>query len=160
LRDAVAKGQIDARAVVRDRGIDPELERGRLSEDILTALGSARSPRLINRLLRAAADLKLTPVLPRAIAYRDSPSSLVRAAAARAIGSLAEPEEGEPLLQAMATDPRPEVQHAFQAALKDLRTSQAPAEEAQVEEEPAPALGGEALSALERLKAQLESGGE
>lgn len=157
LRDAVARGQIDARAVVRERGIDAEADRERLGEDILAALDEAHSPRLINRLLRAAADLKLTPVLARAVSYRDSPSSLVRAAAARAIGSLAEVEEGESLLQAMAADPRPDVQHAVQSALKDLRAPAAPAEEPSAEEEPAPALGGEALSALEQLKAQLEA---
>jgi hypothetical protein len=162
LRDSVARGQIDVRAVVRDRGIDPEEERGRLSGDVTLALEGAHSPRLINRLLRVAGELKLTPVLGRALSYRDSPSSLVRAAAARAIGALAGPEEGEPILREMAEDERSEVQHAVQAALKDLRKSESAAEPEPPpdDEEAAPALGSEALSALERLKAQLEAGAQ
>jgi ribonuclease D len=156
LRDAVARGQIDVLAVVREHGIDLETTRDRLGAEVLAALADAHSPRLINRLLRAAADLKLTTVLPQALTYRASPSSLVRAAAARAVGSLAEPDEGEIILRSMAQDERTEVQHAAQAALKELRKPPPLAQEEPAEED-TPALGVEAISALERLKAQLEA---
>ena len=38
LRDAVARGQLDIRAIVRERGIDPEAEREHLSAQVLVAL--------------------------------------------------------------------------------------------------------------------------
>jgi hypothetical protein len=57
----------------------------------------------------------------------------------------------------MAQDERAEVQHAAQTALKELRKPPPETAVAPTEDEEA-SLGSDVLSALERLKAELESG--
>jgi HEAT repeat protein len=109
----------------------------------------------MNRLLRVAGELGLRPLLPDILPFADSASSLVRAAAARAIGQLAEPEVGEPVLERLRQDPLEDVKKAAEAGLRDLRTPKVPVAGAGEEDE-APSLAEGALSALQRLKEQLQ----
>ena len=75
---------------------------------------------------------------------------MLRAAAARTIGQIADRESGEPILERLKEDPIEDVKRAADAGLRELRS---PRESpARVEEEEAPpSLGTEAMSALQRL---------
>jgi 3'-5' exonuclease/HEAT repeats len=154
LQEAVSKASVDPLAVVMEHDLHPEKDRESLEADVALALDGNRSPRQINRLLRVAGDLELKALLPRVLPLVQSRSSLIRAAAARAVGQLAEPEAGEPILQVLMQDPIEDVRKAAQAALRDLQAPKSkPSEEA---EEEGPSLNQNALSALQQLMEQLE----
>lgn len=155
LRAAVGRPSSDAVGIVMEFGINPEHDVQRLSDDLRPWLQQSRAPRQMNRLLRVAGELGLKPLLPDVLPFAESGSSLVRAAAARAIGQLAEPEVGEPLLERLRQDPLEDVKKAAEAGLRDLRTPKVAVTDAEQEDE-APSLAEGALSALQRLKEQLQ----
>lgn len=158
LREAAGRSSIDPLAVVMERGLDPERDAVQLTDDVRAALLASTAPRQINRLLRVAGDLGLAGILPEAVRLAGSRSSLVRASAARAVGKLAEPDEGMPLLAALKDDPIEDVRKAAEAAARDLL-----APRVAVEREPeaeGPSLGDGALSMLQKLMADLQDGEE
>lgn len=154
LREAASRSQTDALAILMERGLDPEANGDQLARDVRDALRASRSPRQTNRLLRVAGDLGLTEVLPDILPLADSPLSLLRAAAARAIGQLGEVETGTRVLERLKQDPIEDVKKAAEAGLRELRSPKiVPMVN---EEEPDSALGDAARSALEQLLHQLE----
>ena len=115
------------------------------------------APRQLNKLLRVAGDLGLRDLLNESRAFRHHPSSMVRAASARAIGKLATLDSGLEDLQFLGEDTIEDVRKAADAALHDLRAPAIPVSETDQPE--SASLGGDARAALERLLEQLQSDG-
>jgi 3'-5' exonuclease/HEAT repeats len=155
LREAFARPSQDVVVVVVEHGLDPANHAEELSSDVARYLKRARAPRSVNRLLRIAGDLELQQLLPLVMPLTESPSSMIRGAAARAIGFLATPEEGVPVLKQLLDDPLADVQKAAQLALGDINTERVPAETATEE---TASLDEGTLEALKRLKMVLEDG--
>jgi hypothetical protein len=145
----------DPLAVVMEHGFDPTRDREVLTEDMRLALAETSAPRLVNKLIRVSSDVGLADLVPHFILLTLSQSSLIRTAAARAIGVLATPEIGEESLLALKDDPVAEVKSAADAALKDLRTPPQPEtpDETLGEE---PSLDPAALSALQSLMQSMQ----
>jgi hypothetical protein len=154
LREAYNRPPVEALGVVAEYGLDPARHGSAMAEELRAALALSQAPRQINRLLRLAGELSLASLVPEVVPYLSSPSSLVRGAAARAIGQLAEPEVGEPLLQPLKQDPIEDVRKTAEAALRELMAPRLPLPETEGEEEPS--LDEEALSALQELMRRLE----
>ncbi len=156
LRDALLRSSGDALGVVMAHDLDPVSDADRLAEEIRPYLREVEAPRLLNRLIRVAGDLRLRPLLPAMLALSHSPSSLIRASAARAIGMMATPADGESRVQELTTD---DIEDVRKSALAALREMKAPVEPVSEPEEPGdePGIDGDALSALMRLKAELEN---
>lgn len=148
----------DATAVVMELGIDLPADAERLAGEMRPTLAGAASPRQQNRMLRVASDLGLRTLLPEVLPLAESRSSLLRSAAARAIGRLATREEGEQVLSRLADDEIEDVRKAAQVGLKELRMPrlETPPEEAGAA---VPSLDNSALDALAELKSRLETGG-
>jgi HEAT repeat protein len=139
--------------------MDAAKDHDHLVQIVGAYLREAAAPRLVNRLLRAAADLRLRPLLPDVVPLMRSQSSLVRASAVRAVGKLADLDEGVPVLEGMAADSMPEVQRAVESALKELRSPKRPELDLGGDTgEQQPALDEDAMSALAQLKISLEHG--
>ena len=156
LQDALSRSGIDVTGVVMAAGFDVNDDAEKLAGQLRPYLHKAGSPRIKNRLVRIAGDLGLRSLLPEIVPLAESRSSLLRASAARAIGQLAEPPAGEPFLQKLAEDEIEDVRKAAQAAQKDLNAL--PGEQAPEEaEDESASLSPAALSALEALKASLDS---
>lgn len=158
LRDALTRSSADAGTLVQEHDLDPEKQADRLDADMRHAMGLfGDAPRRINRLIRIAGDLGLRSLLPEVIPMTESPSSLIRASAARAVGKLADREEGRALLEPMKQDQIDDVRKAVDSALRDLKsrekTSHNGAEESA--DDPAPALNAESLAALQNLMQRL-----
>ncbi len=127
-----------------------------LAADMAPILAGASAPRLVNRLLRVAGELRLRDLLPQILPYAGSLSSMLRASAARAIGQSAELEQGEPILLQLQQDPIEDVRKAAIAGLRDLRAAIKPELAEEMPTADVPSLDASTLSALEQLKAQLE----
>lgn len=155
LRSAT-RSQVDMMAVLMERGLDATRDRARLSDDVRTAIAAHPAPRVLNRLLRVAGELNLEPLISEVLLLVESPSSLLRAAAARALGHLATEAQGSALLKVLAGDPISDVQTAAAAGMRDLKARFAPVVVPVEEEDEGPSLPGEALTALEELKRRLE----
>lgn len=156
LRKAVARSSVDVRALVLEAGLEPDRDADQLAAAVLAPLSAPPSPRLLNRLVRIAADLRLASLLPQIVPLTESPSSLIRGSAARAIGQLATLEEGEAILQRLLEDPIQDVKTASEAAMRELRAPRrGEANEVATEEDETP-LGGDAMAALQQLKALME----
>jgi hypothetical protein len=149
----------DPIAVVMAQGLDPARDADRLADEMRPYLTETDAPRLLNKLLRLAGDLGLSALTPDILPLAESRSSLLRASAARAIGQIADSEVAEPVLFRLKDDPIEDVRKAATAAEHDLRarTKKQKEEDELVEEDEAPSLGGDALSALLQLKERLES---
>jgi hypothetical protein len=155
IKAAVARSSSDALAVVMELGIDPERDREALTEDMRVALAATSAPRLVNRLVRLSADLGLGALVPAILPLTESHSSLIRTAAARALGTLAGPEAGEESLLRLKEDPIAEVRSAADSALKELRSPREAYQPEPVADEPG--LDGSALSALQRLMEAMQA---
>jgi hypothetical protein len=140
----------DPLAVVMEYGFDPKRDQEVLTEDMRFALAETSAPRLVNKLVRVSSDVGLSDLVPDFILLTHSQSSLIRTAAARAIGVLATPESGEETLERLKADPVAEVKSAAEAALKDLL---APRHDEQAEDAAAdePSLDPATVSALQAL---------
>jgi hypothetical protein len=157
LLEAAGRSQTDTLAILMERDLDPQRDADRLAQDVRDALRHSRSPRQTNRLLRVVGDLRVVSLLPDVLPFASSPLSLLRAAAARTIGQLADPEEGEAVLARLTEDPVDDVKKAAAAALRELHAPKfVPAAE---EPEDESSLDDAARSALERLLLQLEEAG-
>ena len=156
MRETGTRSGDDPLAVVMELGLDPDRDQQQMADDLRQALWQSRAPRQINRLLRLAADLSLRPLAPDVASFLDSPSSMVRASAARAVGHLAAPDVGEALVAPLRADPIEDVRKAAEAGLRELRmpTREAPPEED--ESGAATSLDESALSALQELRRALE----
>ncbi|MGH2442135.1 MAG: hypothetical protein ACRDFX_03095 [Chloroflexota bacterium] len=154
LLQAVSRSSVDAVGVVMAHDLSPATDVEVLADAIRPYLARETAPRLLNRLVRVAGDLHCVPLLPYIEGLVTSRSSLLRASAARAIGQLGEGEKGEASLRQLLEDPVLDVRRSAEGGLRELRRPSRPIE-AEVEEEQ-PSIGGDALSALEALKAQLQ----
>lgn len=155
LRVAAERSVPDPTAAVMGAGFDPEADEKVLADELRNVLQRVYAPRQINRLLRLAGDLGLRSLLPEVLTYVDSPSSLIRASAARSVGMLADAETGEPVLQRLRQDPILEVQKSAEAAMRDLKRAPSGAEPA-AEATTESALDEDARAALQRLMDQLQ----
>ena len=159
LRQVTSRGPMDPPEVLKHHGLDRERDAEYLMSVFRNELSVSSSPRLVNRLLRAAGDLELRPLLEDALTYRTSHSSLVRSAVARAIGRLAETDQGLALLDGMVNDASAEVKNSVAAAVKDLKSPKEPAADAEPDGEADTAtLGDDAMAALARLRDELSNG--
>jgi hypothetical protein len=119
------------------------------------------APRRLNRLVRVAGDLSLRSLLPEVLPFAESPSSLLRASAARSIPKLAEPEAARPILERLAHDPIEDVRKAAEAGQRDLKSAkkrERAADEAALPEEDEGGLSDDAMAALRRLMDELDEG--
>lgn len=157
LRETIRRPASDVLAVAMEHGFRPERDREMYAASLAACLEIAEAPRQINRLLRIASELGLTPVLPRVRPFIDSPSSLLRTSAARTIGQLAEKEEGLAMLEELRQDPVEEVRKAADSAARDLRKPRVRGQEKPEPDDAPPALGESAMAALDQLRQQLES---
>lgn len=160
LRDAMLRGSSDPKIILSEHRLDATDDSTVLSADIADALRIfAKAPRRVNRLIRIAGELELRDLLPEIVPYTESLSSLLRASGARAIGKLADREEGERILEQLRQDPIEDVRKAADAALRDLRGPKSVPVQVPTElEEPdaGVGLGEETLAALQKLLQQLE----
>ncbi len=156
LRETIRRPANDVLAIAMEHGFRPGQDVEPYAAVVGEALGAADAPRQINRLLRIAGELGLRTLLPRILPLTHSPSSVLRASAARAIGQLTEQEEGLPLLETLKQDEVEDVRKAVAAAVRDLRKPRSRETVAEQPEEDAPALGEGALAALAKLRRQLE----
>jgi hypothetical protein len=155
LAEILNRGGQDPLVTLMQMGLDPSSDGEKLAADVRAALGKATAPRQINKLLRLSGDLGLRAVLPVVSEYVSSPSSMLRSTAARVIGQLADQEEGEALVKPLLEDPIDEVKRSAEAAIRELKSPTVEPELEEAEEETA--LGGSALEALQRLRAEMES---
>lgn len=156
LRETIRRPANDILAVAMEHGF----RAGKDVEPYAVALGevldAVDAPRQINRLLRIASELGLSPVLPRVFPLTQSPSSLLRASAARTIGQLAEQSQGLAVLEALKQDDVEDVRKAAAGAIRDLRRPRNRDIQAVDAEDETPALGEGTLAALAKLRQQLE----
>lgn len=145
----------DALAIVMEHGFDLARDRDVLTDDMRQALTETSAPRLVNKLVRVSSDVGLVDLLPELVLLTYSHSSLVRVAAARAIGVLATPVTGEEALQRLQDDPVAEVKAAAEAGLKDLQTPRLDPSPDEAEDDE-PSLDGDALSALQQLMSSMQ----
>lgn len=155
LREAVQRSSTEPRVVVVGHGLDPDTDAETLAQSVRVGLEHATAPRQINRLLRVAADLRLHSLLPTILPLAASRSPLIRASAARAVGTLAEPDSGTDILDILRQDPIEDVRKAAETASRELNAPKIPAAEEDSEEESS--LNQDALSALQLLRRQLEA---
>jgi hypothetical protein len=156
LAETLGRGGQDPLAILMELGLDPSADAPGLTADLHAALRESTAPRQVNKLLRLAGDLGLRDLLPDVASLVSSPSSMLRSTAARVIGQLAEQEEGEKLIRPLIEDPIDEVKRSAEAAVRELK---APSVTTSEPEEEIPSLGGTAMEALQRLRAEMEEQG-
>jgi hypothetical protein len=156
LREALSRPSVDPLIVLAEHGLDAANDADQLAADVRDALEQSTAPRQINRLLRIAGELGLRSLVEDISPFVDSASSLIRAAAARAIGQLADLETGVPILERLEDDPIEDVRKAADAGLRELRAPKVATAVQEREEEETSSLGENAVSALEQLRRQLE----
>jgi 3'-5' exonuclease len=155
LRECLEGASTDPLVTLAVHRLRLEVDRDKLSRDVQHELQLSSAPRQINRLLRIAGDLELRSLLPDAATYLSSRSSLLRTAAARAIGRLADREQGTRLLLPLASDPVEDVRKVAEAARRELDTPAKPTLVTQVDDEPG--LDEENLAKLEELRRRLKT---
>ncbi|HZU12892.1 MAG TPA: hypothetical protein VFB58_08640 [Chloroflexota bacterium] len=154
LRDALLRGAGDPAYLLAEHDLSVERDGAAMEAAIRAALLLyANAPRRLNRLLRISGDLGLVSLLPSITPYTHSPSSLLRASAARSIGKLAEKGPGKEALQPLLQDPIEDVRKAAQAAIKDLNAPK----RAEPEPETLPTLDDETMSQLRELMERLSA---
>ncbi len=116
------------------------------------------TPRQLSRLLRLVGELELRDIGPEIEQYAESPTSLVRAALARALGSVGDLERVELALERLARDPVEDVRRAAAASAKELRRPKQVVEASEDSEEDDGSLNEETRSALQALMLSLEEG--
>jgi hypothetical protein len=156
LRETIRRPASDVLAVAMEHGFRPERDVEAYATDVGAALEVAEAPRQINRLLRIASELGLRPALPRIMRFTASPSSLLRTAAARAIGQLAEMPDGLATLEELKQDPVEDVRKAAESAVRDLRKPRVREKVGSEPDNDPPALGETTMAALDQLRKQLE----
>jgi len=154
LREMAGRPSSDTLAVAMEQGLDPQRDGERMAEDIRQLIRSG-APRQINRLIRIGGDLGLTGLVPDILPFAESKSALLRGAAARAIGQLAQVETGEPVLRQLREDPIEDVRKAAEGALRELRAPKVVATEPETEPDVS-SLNEGARSALQELLRQME----
>jgi hypothetical protein len=155
LHEATVRTATNPAEILTEHGIDPVKDADRIAATIAAAMHDMQhAPRRINRLVRVASELGLSQLLPDIIPLADSRSSLLRAAAARAVGRLASPEEAASVLERLSADPLDDVRKAAEAGMRDLKRPKQPAV---VEEpDPEPTLNQETVEQLQELLRRLQ----
>jgi len=143
-----------------ERDLDPRTHGDQLGSDLRQTLQQVSAPRMVNKLVRIATDLGVEQAVPDILPLANSPSSLVRASVARAIGRLADPEVGAEPLEKLKEDPIEEVRKVAATALKEMRKRAAEEEESTPDEEETAeegaSLNSEARLALQHLLEQMQ----
>src|SRR5579859_677492 len=153
VREAVQRSSPDVVAVLMERELDTARDGELLTTDLRAAFAASQSPRQLNRVLRVAGELALAPLAQDVVPYLSSASSMVRGAAARALGRLGDPESSIVLLEPLGSDPIEEVRKAAEAAIKELNTPREATPDR--EEEDDRSLDATALASLQRLMEEL-----
>ncbi|MGH2449329.1 MAG: HEAT repeat domain-containing protein [Chloroflexota bacterium] len=148
-----SRSPVDARAIIMELGLDATKHQEKLAADVNQLLDQTRAPRLINKLLRVAGELELTPARSRVVRLTHAPSSIIRAAAARALGRMGDLDADAAVLEGLQQDPIEDVRQAAAGALNELRR---PVEEVEESPEEVVSLDEGSLSALEQLRVSLE----
>jgi hypothetical protein len=160
LHEAAVRTATNPAEILDEHRLNPTRDADRIAADLVTAMRQMRqAPRKLNRLIRVASELGLSQLLPEIVPLADSQSSLLRAAAARALGRLGTQEEAGPILEKLAKDPLEDVRKAAEAGQRDLRRPKAPAAAAE-DQEREPTLNQEAVEQLQELLRQLQPGGD
>lgn len=156
LQQAIRRSALEPQLILAENQLDVTRDRAELVADVRAALSTATAPRVVNRLLRVAADLTLDEMVSDALGFADSPSGIVRAAAARTLGRLGsrEPDVME-TLQRLRSDALEDVRKAAESAARELKKPKV--EVAEEEAEAEPVLNDEVLSALQQLRDSLDS---
>lgn len=162
LQLAFSRSSSDAYALAMEHGLDPRENESALAGDLGRVLNGVSAPRMVNRLVRIATDLGLESLVPDIAPLVDSPSSLVRASAARALGRLATPDAATLPLERLKEDPVEDVRRVAATAMKESRRRATAVEEpASLEEQDqAPSLDDDTRAALQRLLEQMGGTGE
>lgn len=156
LREAALRTSTNPTEILTEHGLDPSRDAERIADDLRTAMRAmSRAPRRVNRLVRVASELGITQMLPDIAPLADSQSSLLRAAAARALGRLGTSEESTAVLERLAQDPLEDVRKAAEAGMRDLKKPKTPAASAD-DDEPEPTLNQETVERLQDLLRQLQ----
>ncbi len=156
LHEATVRTATNPAEILADHGLDATNDADRIAGAVTAAMREMKhAPRRINRLVRVASELGLSQLLPEIVPLADSQSSLLRSAAARAVGRLGSPEEATPILERLSTDPLDDVRKAAEVGMRDLKRpkQQTPPEE---ESDPEPTLNQEAVERLQELLRQLQ----
>ncbi|HCG00630.1 MAG TPA: hypothetical protein DEV93_08820 [Chloroflexi bacterium] len=150
----------EAYVAAMERDLDPRTHGDQLGSDLRQTLQQVSAPRMVNKLVRIATDLGVEQAVPDILPLANSPSSLVRASVARAIGRLADPEVGAEPLEKLKEDPIEEVRKVAATALKEMRKRAAEEEESTPDEEETAeegaSLNSEARLALQHLLEQMQ----
>lgn len=145
--------RIDPVRFLKEEGVDVEGEVAQLLQDIRIARAQELTPAQERRVVRLIGELRLSALYPDVVPYAESPSSVFRSTAARALGKLAN-EAARPILHRLLEDQIPDVRTAAQVGLRDLNAG--PPKTSLNDDEGAPAgLKPEALAALQRLRGAL-----
>ncbi|GAC1323531.1 MAG: hypothetical protein NVSMB22_11380 [Chloroflexota bacterium] len=111
----------DALLVLAENGLSVETNADRLTSDVRELLRDVLAPRQLSRVIRISAELQLHGLRGDVTAHAASPTSVVRSAVARALGTIGDLDESAATLEALRTDTVEEVRKAAEGALKDLR---------------------------------------
>lgn len=158
LREAVVRTATNPAEILAEHGVDASRDAQAIEAQVRSAISAMNhAPRKVNRLVRVASELGLSRLLPDIVPLTDSPSSLLRAGAARALGRLGPPEAVIPILERLSADPVEDVRKASEAGMRDSkRPKQAPS--APEEEEIQPTLNQETVQQLQELLHRLQPG--
>lgn len=156
LREATARTATNPEEILAEHGLDKTRDADRIASDIAAAMRAMQNaPRRVNRLVRVAAELRLSPLFAEIAPLAHSQSSLLRAAAARAVGRLGSSDQATPILEQLSADPLEDVRKAAEAGVRDLKRPRTEAAPTVVEEE-LPTLNQETVDQLQELLRRLQ----
>lgn len=163
LQEAMRRSSQDLGFVLTEHGLDTARDQDLITREVGCALDQARSPRQAGRLMRIAGDLHLADLAPAVAQRASEPSSITRAAVARSLGAIGNPEVAGPVLDKLAEDPLEDVRTAVEHARKAMeRAKAAPEDEEAADtgkaEESDGSLDDETRAALQRLLENLSAG--
>lgn len=160
LQAVMRRSPSDALLVLPEYNLHPERDADRLTQDIRCVFDHALSPRQTSRLIRIIAELALHDLEPEVIGERASPSSVVRASVARALGAIGQPETSLAVVEELRRDPVEDVRKMAEGAVKDLRKPRKAEASEREEDDAQGSIDQDTMSALQALMRRLESGGE
>lgn len=142
--------RLDPVRLLKEEGIDPN-GHSRLVADVKLAQAQSLSPAQMRRLIRLIGELRLVDLYPDVLSSAGSSSSILRSAAARALGKLGN-EEARSELERLSQDELSDVRSAAEIGLRDLDAGPPKAEADGVAQEESPGLDPDAVAVLERLQ--------
>ncbi len=109
----------DIFAILLEEGIDPDAQKPQLIREVQEALKAGLTPPQLRRVVRLAGDLELTDLYPDIVHLADSPSAVLRGAAARALGRMND-KRAKTVLRRLENDHIEDVRVSAQNGLKTL----------------------------------------